>query len=91
MTLKRSGNFIKLAASYSDRDRVSDVSLSFFARVQGCLKRQFLTVQPARTCKRRGTVRRKACRNLRLFEIALLLVRLDHVASRIVNADHCIM
>jgi hypothetical protein len=25
---------------------------------------------------------------LRLFEIALVLVRLDHVASRIVNANH---
>jgi len=26
-----------------------------------------------------------------LFEIALVLVRFDHVASRIVNADHRIM
>jgi len=26
--------------------------------------------------------------SLRLFEIALVLVRLDHVASRIVNANH---
>jgi hypothetical protein len=26
-----------------------------------------------------------------LFEIALVFVRLDHVASRIVNADHSIM
>jgi len=26
---------------------------------------------------------------LLLFEIALVLVRLDHVASRIVNAYHC--
>jgi hypothetical protein len=26
-----------------------------------------------------------------LFEIALVLVRFDHVASRIVNADHGIM
>jgi hypothetical protein len=25
------------------------------------------------------------------FELALVLVRLDHVASRIVNANHCIM
>jgi hypothetical protein len=25
------------------------------------------------------------------FEIALVLVRLDHIASRIVNADHSIM
>jgi hypothetical protein len=29
--------------------------------------------------------------NSRLFEIARLLVRLDHVASDIVNANHCIM
>jgi hypothetical protein len=29
--------------------------------------------------------------NLRLFEIALVLVRFDHVASVIVNADHGIM
>jgi len=28
---------------------------------------------------------------LRLFEIALVLVRLDHVASGIVNANHGIM
>jgi hypothetical protein len=28
---------------------------------------------------------------LRLFEIAGVLVRLDHVASRIVNANHSIM
>jgi hypothetical protein len=28
---------------------------------------------------------------LPLFEIALVLVRLDHVASRIVNADHGIV
>ena len=28
---------------------------------------------------------------LALFEIALVLVRLDHVASRIVNANHSIM
>jgi hypothetical protein len=29
--------------------------------------------------------------NVRLFEIALVLVRLDHVASVIVNANHSIM
>jgi hypothetical protein len=28
---------------------------------------------------------------LRLFELARVLVRLDHVASRIVNADHGIV
>ena len=27
----------------------------------------------------------------RLFEIALVLVRLDHVASRIVNANHSVI
>jgi hypothetical protein len=27
-------------------------------------------------------------KTLRLFEIALVLVRLDHVANRVVNADH---
>ena len=28
---------------------------------------------------------------LPLFEIALVLVRFDHVASFIINADHCII
>jgi len=32
-----------------------------------------------------------AGKNSRLFEIALVLVRLDHAASRIVNANHSIM
>jgi hypothetical protein len=30
-------------------------------------------------------------RGSRLFEIARVLVRFDHVASVIVNANHCIM
>ena len=35
--------------------------------------------------------RREEKVNSRLFEIALVLVRLDHVASGIVNANHGIM
>ena len=35
---------------------------------------------------------RDACKiALRLFEIAIVLVRLDHIASLIVNVEHCIM
>ena len=33
----------------------------------------------------------KAAEHLLLFEIDLVLVRLDHVASRVVNANHGIM
>jgi len=48
MTLKRSGNFIDLARIASQRDRMLAVSVfSFFDRVQDCLKRQFLAVEPA--------------------------------------------
>src|SRR5262245_41997432 len=35
--------------------------------------------------------RRVHHQTLPLFEIALVFVRLDHIASRIVNADHSIM
>jgi len=33
----------------------------------------------------------KRADTLPLFELALVFVRFDHVASRIVNADHSIM
>ena len=36
-------------------------------------------------------MRRYASENSRFFEIARVLVRLDHVASVIINADHSIM
>jgi hypothetical protein len=39
----------------------------------------------------RGRCTRSGAITLRLFEIALALVRLDHVASGIVNADHSAM
>jgi hypothetical protein len=38
-----------------------------------------------------GKVRLGASTNLRLFEIARVLVRFNHVASFIVNANHSIM
>jgi hypothetical protein len=34
---------------------------------------------------------RRKNETLRLFELALVLVRLDHVASRIINANHSIV
>jgi hypothetical protein len=36
-------------------------------------------------------MRRDASKNSPLFELARVLVRLDHVASFIVNANHSIM
>ena len=38
-----------------------------------------------------GNATRCEAKLLRLFEIALVLVRLDHVVSVIVNANHCIV
>ena len=45
---------------------------------------------------RAGVERESRCRPTKdrvapLFEIALVLVRLDHVASVVVNADHSVM
>src|SRR5215469_9275845 len=39
----------------------------------------------------RGRCTRSGAISLRLFEVALVLVRLDHVASFIVNANHSVM
>lgn len=49
----------------------------------------YLELEAIRGCVDSQIAQRKA--NLPLFEIALVVVRLDRVASGIVNADHGVM